>query len=208
MLKRILDPFVQVRDPSHSADRSLGTGLGLSICSSLVEVMGGKLVVESELGKGSTFRIRIPNIATVAGKDIPAPAPKVSAVVKPPEHVLVVDDSPVNRAVLTAFLKKAGVVSIDHAADGVEALAALDAAAKAGQPHDFILSDFWMPNMNGLEFVEKLREDPRFDRLPCFALTADTETQTDARSKLFTGILLKPLTYEKLTETFAAMDRI
>ena len=207
MLKRILDPFVQVRDPSHSADRSLGTGLGLSICSSLVEVMGGKLVVESELGKGSTFRIRIPNIATVAGKDIPAPAPKVSAVVKPPEHVLVVDDSPVNRAVLTAFLKKAGVVSIDHAADGVEALAALDAAAKAGQPYDFILSDLWMPNMNGLEFVEKLREDPRFVSLPCFALTADTESQTDVRTKLFTGILLKPLTYDKLMGTFAAMDR-
>ena len=206
MLKRILDPFVQVQDPGHSADRALGTGLGLSICNSLVEVMGGELVVESELGKGSTFRIRIPNVAADAGKT-PAPAPKAAAVKKLPEHVLVVDDSPVNRAVLTAFLKKAGVVSIDHAADGVEALAKLDAAAKAGQAYDFILSDLWMPNMNGIELIEKLRKDPRFGRLPCFALTADTEFKHDVRTKLFTGILLKPLTYDKLMGTFAAMDR-
>ena len=68
MLTRILDPFVQVLDPSHSADRAGGTGLGLSICRSLVEVMGGELVVESELGKGSTFRAIIPGVATTADK--------------------------------------------------------------------------------------------------------------------------------------------
>jgi len=52
MLTRVLDPFVQVQDPSHSSDRNRSTGLGLSICRSLVEAMGGELVVESELGKG------------------------------------------------------------------------------------------------------------------------------------------------------------
>ena len=59
-----------------------------------------------------------------------------------------------------------------------------------------------MPRMNGIEFVEKLRADPRFVRIPCFALTADTESRRDARTDLFTGILLKPLTYEKLVEAF------
>ena len=203
MLTRILDPFVQVQDPSHSTARTRGTGLGLSICKSLVEAMGGEMVVESELGKGSTFRARIPGVATAGDKAIPAAGPAPSAVSKKlPEHVLVVDDSPVNRAVLSAFLKRAGVVSVGHATDGEEALAELDAAAKAGQPYDFIFSDFWMPRMNGIEFVEKLRADPRFVRIPCFALTADTESRRDARTDLFTGILLKPLTYEKLVEAF------
>ena len=107
MLTRILDPFVQIQDPSHAADRSGGTGLGLSICKSLVEAMGGRLLVESELGKGSTFRARIPNIA--AGGEIKKSAQPAVFLNKLPEHVLVVDDSPVNRKVLTAFLKKAGI---------------------------------------------------------------------------------------------------
>ena len=121
--------------------------------------------------------------------------------------MLVVDDSPVNRAVLSAFLKRAGITAVDHAGDGFEALAKLDAAAQQGEPHDFILSDLWMPNLNGLEFIEKLRADSRFATLPVYAVTADTEFKQDARTELFTGILLKPLTYAKLMEVFAAMDR-
>ena len=85
----------------------------------------------------------------------------------------------------------------------MEALEKLDAALKSGDSCDFILSDFWMPNMNGLELVEKLRADPRFSRLPIYAVTADTEFLRDDRNKLFTGILLKPLTYAKLLETFS-----
>ena len=205
MLKSILDPFVQVQDPSHTADRTAGTGLGLSICKSMVEVMGGELTVESELGRGSTFRIRIPGVAESANKTTPtAESGPTAAAKKLPKHVLVVDDSPVNRAVLTAFLKRAGVVAIDHAADGEEALAKLDSAIKANDPHDFVISDLWMPNMNGLEFIDKLRADARFAHLPCCALTADTEFHRDRRTELFSGILLKPLTYAKLIEVFAA----
>ena len=205
MLKRIMDPFVQVQDPSHAADRAGGTGLGLSICRSLVETMGGQLLVESKFGKGSTFRIRIPDIALCEEKTEPAVAPKpVAAPANRPEHVLIVDDSPVNRAVLTAFLKKAGITSIDQARDGGEAFAKLDSAEKSGQPHDFVLSDLWMPNMNGMELIEKLRGDSRFKDLPVFALTADTEYRRDARNYLFSGILLKPLTYDKLMDVFSA----
>ena len=208
MLRRILDPFVQVQDPSHAADRAGGTGLGLSICKGLAEGMGGELVVESELGKGSTFRIRLPGVAT-AGKTEPAAAgPKPAAVLeKPPKRVLVVDDSPVNRSVLTALLKRAGVPSVDHAGDGGEALSELDAAVKTGHPHEFVFSDFWMPNMNGPEFVEKLRTDARFRSLPVYLVTADTEYENDARTRLFTGVLLKPLTYDKLVDVLAAATR-
>ena len=207
MLTRILDPFVQVQDASHSADRTIGTGLGLSICKSLVEVMGGELIVESELGKGSTFRVRIPGVSTARETAAPAAEPDEAAALKKlPKHVLVVDDSQVNRKVLTAFLKKAGVAAVVHASDGIEALAEIDSAEAKGQPFDFVFSDFWMPNMNGLEFIAKLRTDPRFGSLPVFAVTADTEFHGDARSALFTGVLLKPLTYGKLLAVFASVN--
>ena len=210
MVARILDPFVQVQDPRHAADRANGTGLGLSICQNLVKTMGGELVVESEPGKGSTFKVRIPT-EEASAENPPAttePAPPASA--EPaedgpslPKRVLVVDDSPVNRVVLTAFLKKAGITGSSQARDGLEAFAELDSAMKGGNPYDFVFSDFWMPNMNGLELIEKLRADPRFRDLPVFAVTADTELQHDDRSKLFSGVLLKPITYDKLMETFA-----
>ena len=134
-------------------------------------------------------------------------AAKIKVATDTPKHVLVVDDSQVNRSVLAAFLKKARVASIDQACDGREALEKLDAAAAAGQAYDFVLSDLWMPNLNGLEFIDKLRADPRFGGLPVFAVTADTESHQDARAQLFTGVLLKPLTYDKLLGTFAALQR-
>ena len=204
MLTRILDPFIQVQDPSHAPDRACGTGLGLSICRRLVEAMGGELVVESELGCGSTFRITIPGVVT---GEIESQADVVRDVAvspeKLPKRVMVVDDSPVNRSVLTAFLKKVGVAVVDHACDGAEALEALASAVKEGRPHDFVFTDYWMPHMNGLEFVARLRADPRFGELPVFVVTADTEFKRDARGGLFTGVLFKPLTYARLQEVLA-----
>ncbi|MBR4654281.1 MAG: response regulator [Kiritimatiellae bacterium] len=203
MLTHVLEPFFQVQDPNHSAYHDVGTGLGLPICRNMVEMMGGKFIVASELGKGSTFTARIPGVVTAGETAKPVVAPKPDATFNNlPKHVLVVDDSPVNRSVLTAFLKRAGVGSITHACDGVEAFAELDSAITAGRPCDFVFSDFWMPNMNGLEFIEKLHADSRFSGLPVFAVTADSECLDDARTKLFSGILLKPLTYAKLVEVF------
>ncbi len=205
MLAHILDPFVQVHDPSHAPDRATGTGLGLSICRSLIEAMGGELSIKSELGKGSTFKAHIPGVKVSGEKTKTAAVPKPFAAPKRhPEHVLVVDDSQVNRSILTAFLKKAGVGLIDQACDGGEALAKLDSALKEGRPHDFVFSDLWMPNMNGIEFIEKLRADSRFNGLPVYALTADTEFNRDDRTRLFSGTLLKPLTYDKLVALFSS----
>ena len=203
-LEHILDPFVQIQDPTHAADRPIGTGLGLSICRSLVEMMGGELVVESELGKGSTFCVAIPGVELSEEK---AAEPEQTATVDKknlPKHVLVVDDSPVNRSVLNALLEWAGVASIGEAVDGEEAFSELVSALKSGDPYDFVFSDLWMPNMNGLELIEKLRGDNRFKNLPVLALTADMESNQEPRAKLFTGILLKPITYKNLVAALSS----
>ena len=198
MLLKILDPFVQIIDPSHAADRAAGTGLGLSICRRLAETMGGEIDVKSELGRGSTFIVRVPaEVAKVQECRVEEHRPEIRAAGLP-SRVLVVDDSPVNRRVLTAFLRKTGIARVDQACDGVEALAALASALNSGEPCDFVFSDFWMPNMNGLELIEKLRADPRFCGLPVYAVTADTECRKDPRSSLFDDILLKPVTIATL----------
>ena len=64
-----------------------------------------------------------------------------------------------------------------------------------------------MPDMNGTELVEKLRADSRFRRLPVHAVTADTEFLRDAKSAIFSGIILKPVSYGKLMEAFAGAKR-
>ena len=207
MLAHIFDPFVQVQDRSHTADRASGTGLGLAICRSLAKAMGGDLAVESRPGAGSTFTIRVPGVAVCKeeqSSSSPAPRSPSPAPARLPKRVLVVDDSSVNRKVLSAFLGKAGVAAADQACGGVEALAMLDAAAREGRPYDLVFSDFWMPEMNGLEFMEKLRGDIRFAGVRVFAVTGDTEHSGDARAALFTGILSKPLTYGKLVEVLSA----
>ena len=208
LVPRIFDPFVQASDPSHSVDRAGGSGLGLSICRRLVEAMGGELRVESELGKGSTFRAVIPGVkAAESGLKTSDAGHQPSEVRSPKSEVLskrilVVDDSPINREVLSSLLAHAGFTSVDQACDGGEAISKIGEALKAGRAYDFVFTDLWMPNVNGIEFAEKLRGDSRFRRLPVYAVTADAEFLRDDRNGLFTGILLKPLTYGKLLEVF------
>ena len=159
---------------------------------SLLIVLFAGLGYSSEIDRG-VRRIRI------SGKTLPASGVEIVVPAKTPVLNFAAME-------LQNFLKKAGIAAVGHASDGVEALARLDSAEKNGQPFDFVFSDFWMPNMNGLEFIEKLRADPRLEHLPVFAVTADTECHNDARSGLFTGVLLKPLTYGKLLAVFASVN--
>ena len=192
--------------------------------------MGGELGVESEVGKGSKFSVRIPgvklaeegngkrgignweqglftngnchNCSQIANANLSSQLTTHNSPTHNSPRVLVVDDSSINREVLAALLAHAGVAAVDQACDGVEALSMLCAALEGGQGYDIVFTDLWMPNVNGIEFIEKLRGDPRFRSLPVYAVTADAEFLRDDRKNLFTGVLLKPLSYAKLLEVF------
>ena len=193
-ISRIFQPFVQVVDKNHRD----GTGLGLPICQRLARLMGGELTVTSKIGVGSTFTITLHNVKTVE------PPTSHSEATGHPGHaemsvpssfrVLVVDDSSVNRSVLKAMLAKCGVTNVAMAANGREALATLE-----NDPNfNLVLSDLWMPEMDGNELMRAIRADAKLSHLPLYLVTADVEARRLAEANAFTGILLKPITLKKL----------
>ena len=199
---RVLEPFVQVGQSGTG-----GTGLGLPICQRLLVRMGGELRLESEPGKGSTFTgllhavavaPDLPSPASSASTDSTAPtaptAPTASTASHPVRSALVVDDVPVNLLVEKAMLQRAGVAEIVTAPSGTAALEALE---KHGA-FDVVLTDLWMPEMDGYALCAHLRADERWKKLPVYAVTADVEARKVARERGFDGLLLKPVTTESL----------
>jgi PAS domain S-box-containing protein len=152
--QRIFDPFSQ---GDNSLTRQYeGTGLGLAISARLVEMMGGRLRVESEVGKGSTFHF---DAWFRVGQG-------TMAVIQPAEPdrlrglpVLVVDDHPTNRRILAEMLAHWGMKPA-VAENGQAALELLDEARQAGRPFAVILLDARMPQMDGFRLAELIRQRP------------------------------------------------
>ena len=193
--KLLMQPFVQ----ADIKNRTEGSGLGLAICKRLVDLAHGTVSIETAPGKGFKIRTEVP-VSLASGEEddgqpgVSAPASKSS--LSQPKRVLVVDDSPVNRAVLKAMLKKLGITSLELAVDG---RAALDILEK-DQSFDLVMSDMWMPVMDGAELVKRIRRDERLAHLKVCAITADVEARTAYREQGFDDLLLKPVTIEKLAE--------
>lgn len=202
-LKHLGSAYVQV--DSHLA-RHGGTGLGLAICKQLAIAMGGKLKVESTLGSGSTFSIVVPGVsvaatACAAQSEAPkAPAPAAGHA-DWPRRLLIVDDSKINLMVMKAHLKKLGEFDVVAASDGKEALDILTDPATV--PFDLVMTDMWMPNLDGEGLVRAIRQTPSLATLPVLAVTADVEARDKAAKMGFNGILLKPVTIDALVKAIS-----
>jgi CheY-like chemotaxis protein len=177
-LDLIFDSFAQA-DPSINR-RFGGAGLGLSISRELVELMGGRIWVRSQVGHGSTFSFTVPLPA--AGDARPGPArPSTPAPLVRPLRLLLVEDSPLNRLVVTAHLEKTSDM-IDVAENGRAAVDAVKA-----RRYDLVLMDVHMPEMDGYEATETIRrweQEERRPRTPIVALTAHAMKQDVERSRL------------------------
>ena len=193
--KRLMQPFVQ----ADIKNRSEGCGLGLAICKRLVELAHGTISIDTAPGKGfAVHTVARVALAPEGGKKAAKDASASAVSVPLPERVLVVDDSAVNRAVLKAMLKKIGVTDIELAVDGK---AALDILEK-GPAFDIVLSDMWMPVMDGAELVKRIRADERLSKLKVCSITADVEARATYRAQGFDALLLKPVTIDKLLGLF------
>ncbi len=197
--EKIFEPFVQ-EDTVRGGRIYEGTGLGLSISRRLVEKMGGELTLESEEGKGSVFTIRLSRVQyekqgpESAGAPASGGSPEALPPVVPEGYqVLLVDDVKMNVQVLSAALRKLGV-STKSASSGREALDALETYTP-----NLIMTDIWMPGMDGTQMAKTIRQDSRWESIKIVAVTADTEIDSSFDVTCFDDILLKPLTLDKVS---------
>jgi len=182
---RIFDRFTRLEGAERSGIG--GSGIGLALVKEMATLHGGDVAVESAIGRGATFRVRLPRntvaheegaglqrvrtnryALTALGvrqvEDIPASQPTVS-----PERILVVEDNPDLRRFLVEFLGRHFRTS--EAPDGVSALEHVRSS-----PPDLIVADVMMPGVSGNELVRVLRSDPATAEIPCVLLTAQRGT--------------------------------
>ena len=210
-LNTIFEKFSQV--DSSSTRKHEGTGLGLAIATRLVELMGGKIELESEVGVGSSFSFTIE--MDVDGQ--------CSAVVETSSNllsgrrVLVIDDNAINRMILTEQIRDWGFdcVAVEGGEIGLDLLR--HARSRLGIGIDLVVLDFQMPGMSGAEVAQAIRSDPEIADTPILILSSvDQADQLEALNHLdIFAQLTKPVRTAQLRktvemalrQTFVAADR-
>ncbi|MGC4091136.1 MAG: ATP-binding protein [Polyangiaceae bacterium] len=188
---RLFRRFEQI--DGGSKRRHGGTGLGLSLVKAFTELMGGEINVESELGKGARFCVSVPLELSTGAVETdatrraaftpspPAESRRGSSASAATKHdasvarVLVAEDNPELRAYVVSLLGKH--FRVEAVADGAAAYAAI-----RRETPDVVVSDVMMPEMDGFELVEKLKQDPELNTVPVLLLTARASAEASAES--------------------------
>ena len=202
-LEHIFEPFERERTSTVSGIQ--GTGLGMSITKNLVELMNGRIAVESRLGQGSAFLCSF----SFRLSEAPAPlsAPELSC---PPQsadwRILLVEDNELNQEIAMTILEEAGC-AVDVASDGAEAVEKVRHSLE--NPYDVVLMDIQMPVMDGIEATKTIRalDDPQLARLPIVAITANAfeEDRQRVLSAGMNGHLGKPIDVAKMFATLQSI---
>ena len=205
-LETVFQQFTQA--DSTIARRFGGTGLGLPISAELARLMEGRITVDSILGEGTVFTLRIPLVvASNEGDDEASADGDHTAMATPTTRprVLIAEDHDINQALITAMATRAGMDPV-IANNGAEAVAMATSAAARGTPYALILMDMQMPEVDGLEATRRLRAAGfDADTLPIVALTANAYAE-DVAACLAAGMqghLSKPVRLRDLQQLVA-----
>ncbi|MBC7700561.1 response regulator [Aquabacterium sp.] len=198
LLGRLFQPFTQ--GDSSTTRQYGGTGLGLTISRQLVEMMGGKIWVDSQVGRGSTF-----HFTTRFGLQSQAlPRRALLASELQGRRVLLVDDNATAREVLGDMMRRLGL-NVEVASGGEQALQSMREAQQAGQSHHLLLTDWKMPGMDGIAFARQALSLPPEHR-PCVLLVTAfgrDEALRAAEGVGLEGVLNKPVTPSTLHDSIS-----
>jgi PAS domain S-box-containing protein len=143
-MERVFEPFFTTKASGS------GTGLGLSICRSIINALGGRLELESQLGRGSIFRVVLPAVAPATASALPPPVVGLASSASRRGKILIVDDEPlVSQAIRRALQREHEVMALTSAREA-------HARLTGGEHFDVILCDIMMPEMSGIDLYESL----------------------------------------------------
>ena len=207
-LTKIFEAFT--REQNTTKSKIAGTGLGMSIVKKYVDLLGGTIDVESELGKGSTFTVTLKHkIADESYYEKKyAENPVTGSEILEGRKILLAEDNDLNAEIAEAILERAGL-NIERVEDGIQCVNRIT-EMPAGT-YDMILMDIQMPNMNGYKATQAIRHLSDKDKacIPIIAMTANAfeEDKRDAIAAGMNGHIAKPIQVEKLLSILTEIVR-